>query len=326
MAGLADAPLRQLWRDFGASHTVGEMTTADPSLRHSNKTRKRFYVDPDDPLPVIQLAGTDPQTLADAARHAQDLGARIIDINMGCPAKKVCQVAAGSALLRNETLVARILDAVVRAVSVPVTLKFRTGWSPESRNALTIGQLAEGLGIQMLTLHGRTRACGFRGQAEYDTVARLKSAVRIPVVVNGDITTPEQARSVLAGTGADAVMIGRAALREPWIFARMAAAIDDQSSAPSPSIASLHDRLLTYLTAHHQHHGDDEGTRMARKRIHFMLSNVYGGKEFCQDFMQIQTPQGQLDALEKFLKQSAARHPFFEYSPAANHPSGVHCG
>lgn len=313
MAGIADPPLRGLWRDLGASYTVGEMTTAEPSLRHSSKTQKRFYVDPSDPLPVIQLAGTDPQKLADAARHAVDLGARVIDINMGCPAKKVCQVAAGSALLRDEALVARILSAVVHAVDVPVTLKFRTGWSPEQRNALAIGRLAQELGVQMLTLHGRTRACGFKGEAEYDTVAELKSLVSIPVVVNGDIDSADKAKRILAHTQADAVMIGRAALRQPWIFAQIQASLSGGRNLPAPTIAQMHDRLLRYLEAHYAHHGADTGLRTARKRIHFMLSDVVGGETFCRHFMALETPDEQRASLELFLHQSAARHPFFEY-------------
>ncbi|HEX6265871.1 MAG TPA: tRNA dihydrouridine synthase DusB, partial [Burkholderiales bacterium] len=222
MAGITDRPFRRLARHFGAALAVSEMVSSRPELRESRKTRLR-QDHAGEPGPIsVQIAGSDPVMLADAARHNVALGAQIIDINMGCPAKKVCNVLAGSALLEDEALVARILHAVVAAVDVPVTLKIRTGPDPARRNALRIARLAEAAGVQMLAIHGRTRACAFGGRAEHDTIAQVKARVRIPVVVNGDIETPEEAKRVLEATGADGIMVGRAAQGRPWLFRRIA--------------------------------------------------------------------------------------------------------
>jgi tRNA-dihydrouridine synthase B len=218
MAGVTDRPFRRLCRRFGAGYAVAEMAASNPRLWASEKTMRRLNPDGERAPVAVQLAGADPPMLAEAARYNVDRGAQIIDINMGCPAKKVCAVASGSALLRDEALVGRILEAVVAAVDVPVTLKFRTGWSPENRNAVRIARMAQDAGVRMLTLHGRTRECGFAGDAEYETIAAVKRAVSIPVVANGDIGSPAKARDVLAATGADAVMIGRAAQGRPWLF------------------------------------------------------------------------------------------------------------
>jgi tRNA-dihydrouridine synthase B len=218
MAGVTDRPFRQLCRELGAGLATSEMVTSDPGLRHSRKTRLRLdHRDESAPISV-QIAGTEPRQMADAARFNVDNGAQIIDINMGCPAKKVCNVMAGSALLKDETKVADILAAVVNAVDIPVTLKIRTGWDRDHRNALQVARIAEDAGIQALAVHGRTRDCGYKGVAEYDTIAAVKARVSIPVIANGDIDSPQKARQVLAATGADAVMLGRAAQGRPWIF------------------------------------------------------------------------------------------------------------
>ncbi len=322
MAGIADRPLRRLWRSLGAGYAVGEMTTADPRLRASAKTTRRLRIDDDGDLagtgPVaVQLAGADPVMLADAARHCVDLGAQVIDINMGCPAKKVCNAACGSALLRDEDLVARILAAVVGAVPVPVTLKLRTGWSPDRRNALRIGRLAEATGIQMLTLHGRTRACGFGGSAEYDTIAEVKAGVRIPVVANGDIDSPEKALDVLARTGADAVMIGRAAQRRPWIFREIDHFLRHGTKMAPQPIVELRPLLLRHLDEHYLHYGEPLGARTARKRIHFLARGLRGGDALCERVNATEDSAQQRRALDEFLLEAAARGPFFEYIDAA---------
>ncbi len=365
MAGIADRPLRRLWRAMGAGYAVGEMTTADPRLRNSAKTSRRLRIDADTDVPLeavfarrgiasqmeslasagagrgpagpagpsaptparfgtapdgpvaVQLAGADPAMLADAARYSVDLGAQIIDINMGCPVKKVCNSACGSALLRDEALVARIIEAVVAAVDVPVTLKLRTGWSPDSRNAVRISQMAEAAGIQMLTLHGRTRACGFGGHAEYDTIAEVKTRVAVPVVANGDIDSPEKAQLVLAHTGADAVMIGRAAQERPWIFAEIDHYLRLGMRMAPPSIAEVQPLLLQHLDEHYLHYGEPMGARTARKRIHFLARKLRGGHELCDRVNQTDDYAGQRRAFEEFLQEAAARGRFFEYIEAA---------
>jgi tRNA-dihydrouridine synthase B len=325
MAGIADQPLRRLWRALGAGYAVGEMTTADPRLRGSAKTARRLRTDtgsgsatgPDAGPIAIQLAGADPALLADAARHGVDLGADVIDINMGCPAKKVCNAACGSALLRDEDLVARIIAAVVAAVPVPVTLKLRTGWAPGSRNAVRISQMAEAAGIQMLTLHGRTRACGFGGNAEYDTIAEVKSRVAIPVVANGDINSPEKAQWVLAYTGADAVMVGRAAQARPWIFADIDHYLRTGTKRAPVRIADVQPLLLRHLDEHYRHYGEPLGARTARKRIHFLARGLRDGNRLADRINLIDDCAEQRRAFEEFLREAAARSPFFEYIGAA---------
>jgi len=335
MAGIADRPLRRLWRSLGAGYAVGEMTTADPRLRNSAKTSRRLRVDADadlggadqaagtraDPAawgPVaVQLAGADPAALADAARYSVDLGAQIVDINMGCPAKKVCNAACGSALLRDELLVARIIEAVVNAVAVPVTLKLRTGWAPDSRNAVRVGRMAEAAGIRMLALHGRTRACGFGGCAEYDTIAEVKSRVGVPVIANGDIDSPEKAQLVLAYTGADAVMIGRAAQMRPWIFREIDYYLRHGTRMEPPSIAEVQPLLLRHLDEHYLHYGEPMGARTARKRIHFLARGLRGGDELSRRVNETDDCAEQRRAFEEFLQEAAARGRFFEYIEAA---------
>jgi tRNA-dihydrouridine synthase B len=267
MAGVTDKPFRQLCRRMGAGLAVSEMTIADPRLWGTPKSRWRMdHADEDAPVSV-QIAGYDPAMLAQAARHNVDLGADIIDINMGCPAKKVCNVASGSALLRDEALVGRILDAVVAAVPVPVTLKIRTGYARASRNALAIARIAEAAGVAALAVHGRSREDHFNGEAEHDTVAAVKAAVRIPVIANGDIDSAARARAVLAQTGADAVMIGRAAQGRPWIFREIAWQLRGGPPLPEPTLAEVAAILLGHLQELHAFYGEHMGVRIARKHL-----------------------------------------------------------
>src|SRR5262245_3297242 len=258
MAGITDRPFRRIARRYGAAVAVSEMVSSRPELRESRKTRLRLD-HRGEPGPIaVQIAGADPQMLADAARHNVALGAEIIDINMGCPAKKVCNVQAGSALLENEALVGRILEAVVSAVSVPVTLKIRTGPSPERRNAVRVARIAEAAGVQMLAVHGRTRACAFGGHAEYDSIAQVKSAVRIPVAANGDIQTPEDARHVLERTGADAIMVGRAAQGRPWLFREIAHYLETGERLAAPSLQEIGAVLLEHLDGLYSLYGAEQ--------------------------------------------------------------------
>lgn len=318
MAGIADRPLRRLWRSLGAGYCVGEMAAADPRLRSTAKTARRLCTDGERGLVAVQLAGADPGMLADAARYCVDHGAQVIDINMGCPVKKVCDAACGSALLRDEALVARIIEAVVAAVDAPVTLKLRTGWAPDSRNAVRISRMAEAAGIRMLTLHGRTRACGFGGQAEYDTIAEVKAQVRIPVVANGDIDTPQKARAVLDRTGADAVMIGRAAQERPWIFREISHFLTHGRTAPAPTIEQLRPHLLQHLDEHYAHYGEFIGARTARKRIQFLVRRLRGGAQLRERINGTEDCAQQRRAFDEFLLEAAAHCPIFEYIGAAD--------
>jgi tRNA-dihydrouridine synthase B len=308
MAGVTDRPFRRLCRRLGAGYAVAEMAASNPRLWASEKTMRRLNHDGERAPVAVQLAGADPSMLAEAARYNADRGAQIIDINMGCPAKKVCAAACGSALLRDEALVARILEAVVAAVDVPVTLKFRTGWSPQQRNAVRIARLAENAGIAMLTLHGRTRACGFSGAAEYETIAAVKRAVSIPVVANGDIDTPLKARDVLAATGADAVMIGRAALGRPWIFREVEHFLASGQALPPPSVDEIRPLLQQHLHEHYAFYGELQGVRIARKHIGWYTRRLAGGAEFCERMNRIDTPRGQAAAVDAFLRAHGERH------------------
>jgi tRNA-dihydrouridine synthase B len=267
MAGVTDKPFRLLCKRLGAGLAVSEMTTADPRLWHTRKSLHRLD-HAGEPEPVsVQIAGADPQVLAEAARGNAANGAQIIDINMGCPAKKVCNVWAGSALLQDEALVARICRAVVAAVEVPVTLKIRTGWNRENRNALAIARIAEDAGIAALAVHGRTRADKYEGEAEYATIAAVKASVRIPVFANGDITTPQQARHVLDATGADALMIGRGAQGRPWIFREIAHYLATGETLPEPTPAEVAAILLGHLEHLYAFYGELAGVRIARKHL-----------------------------------------------------------
>jgi tRNA-dihydrouridine synthase B len=307
MAGVTDRPFRRLCRRLGAGYAVAEMAASNPRLWASEKTARRLNHDGERAPVAVQLAGADPRMLAEAARYNVDRGAQIVDINMGCPAKKVCAVAAGSALLRDEALVARILEAVVAAVDVPVTLKFRTGWSPENRNAIRIARLAEQAGVRMLTLHGRTRACGFAGAAEYETIAAVKRAVSIPVVANGDIDSPQKAREVLAATGADAVMIGRAAQGRPWIFREVEHFLAFGAVPAPPSVDELRPLLQEHLQEHYGFYGAAVGVRTARKHIIWYTRRLAGGEEFCERMNRIEEPAAQAAAVDEFLQQHGER-------------------
>jgi len=267
MAGVTDKPFRQLCKQLGAGLAVSEMTISNPKLWHTQKSLHRMdHVG--EPAPIsVQIAGTEPMQLAEAARYNVDHGAQIIDINMGCPAKKVCNAWAGSALMRDEALVARILQAVVAAVDVPVTLKIRTGWDADHRNGLQIARIAEDAGIAALAVHGRTRDQQYSGAAEYDTIAAIKSALRIPVMANGDIDSPQKALAVLRATGADALLIGRAAQGRPWIFREMAHYLATGELLPPPALTEVRDILLGHLQALHEFYGEHQGVRIARKHL-----------------------------------------------------------
>lgn len=267
MAGITDQPFRRLCKRFGAGLTVSEMVTSNPALRDHRRTVLKSATNGEEGLCSVQILGTEPKQMADAARLNAHRGADIIDINMGCPAKKVCSAAAGSALLKDEDLVKRILDAVVKAVTIPVTLKIRTGWDKQHRNAITIAQIAEQAGVTAVTVHGRTRACKFNGQAEYDTIRQIKESVSLPVIANGDIDTPEKARSVLAYTGADAVMIGRATQGNPWLFRQTNEFLSSGRMLDKPDNNAIHEVLSGHLEDLYRFYGDRLGVRIARKHI-----------------------------------------------------------
>jgi tRNA-dihydrouridine synthase B len=280
MAGVTDRPFRQLCRKLGAGMAVSEMVSSNSLLWGSEKTLRRADHAGEPEPRSVQIVGADPQMMAEAARVNVDRGAQIIDINMGCPAKKICKVAAGSALLQDEALVARILEAVVAAVDVPVTLKIRTGWDRENRNGPSIASIAEDSGIQALAVHGRTRACAYQGEAEYDTIAAIKSAVSIPVVANGDITTPEKAGFVLDHTGADGLMIGRAAQGHPWIFREISHYLATGTRLPEPSLAEVRETLIAHVTNLYDFYGEHTGVRVARKHISWYSKGLRGGAVF----------------------------------------------
>lgn len=273
MAGITDRPYRELCRQYGAGLAVSEMVASNPALRTHKRTLLKANHSGESAPRAIQLLGTDPQQMADAARYNSNRGAHIIDINMGCPAKKVCSVAAGSALLKNELLVQVILETVVDAVDIPVTLKIRTGWDPEHRNALTIAKIAENSGIAALTIHGRTRRCGFSGLAEYKTIRQVKKAVKIPVIANGDIDSPEKAKSVLDFTGADAIMIGRSAQGRPWIFDEINHYLAHQEILPQRPVSDIGSILLHHLEKLYSFYGQITGVRIARKHINWYFKN-----------------------------------------------------
>ena len=292
---------------MGAGMAVSEMISSNPLLWNTTKSRRRADHEGEvDPISV-QIAGADPATMADAARYNADRGAQIIDINMGCPAKKVCNVAAGSALLQNEPLVGRILDAVVAAVDIPVTLKIRTGWNPQNRNAVRVAEIAQSAGIQALSIHGRTRACAFIGEVEYETIAEVKSRVGIPVIANGDIDSPEKAGEVLRRTGADALMIGRAAQGRPWIFREIQHYLMTGSHLPAPRIAEIRDMLVQHLHELYALYGEQGGVRVARKHIGWYVRGLTGAVEFRQTMNRLESAQQQLAAVQSFLAGLAAR-------------------
>ena len=302
MAGVTDRPFRQLCKELGAGYAVSEMAASNPRLWATEKSSRRTDHTGEMEPKAVQIAGADPQDLADCARFNVERGAQIIDINMGCPVKKVCNAWCGSALLQDEELVKRILDAVVGAVDVPVTLKFRTGWDRSHKNALNIARIAEDAGIAMLTLHGRTRADGYKGDAEYDMIKAVKRSVGIPVVANGDITSPEKARFVLDYTGADAVMVGRAAQGRPWIFREIDHYLRTGAHLPAPYVDEVRGLMDEHLRAHYAFYGDFLGVRTARKHIGWYVRDLEGGEEFRQKMNLLESTEEQLAAVDQFFE------------------------
>ena len=308
MAGVTDRPFRQLCKKLGAGYAVSEMIASNALLWNSEKTQRRANHQGEFKPIAVQIAGADPAMMAAAAKLNVDHGAQIIDINMGCPAKKVCNVAAGSALLRDEPLVQQIIEAVVQAVgvgpsAVPVTLKIRTGWDREHKNALAVAKLAEQSGISMLTVHGRTRADLYHGAAEYETIQAVKSSVKIPVVANGDITTPEKAAQVLKLTGADAIMIGRAAQGRPWIFREIAHYLATGETLATPEIAEIQNIMNEHLLDHYAFYGEYTGLRTARKHIGWYCKGLRNSHHFRQKMNTADDCKTQLQMVNDFFDE-----------------------
>ncbi|MEL7185444.1 MAG: tRNA dihydrouridine synthase DusB [Pseudomonadota bacterium] len=301
MAGVTDAPFRRICRRYGAGMTTSEMTTADTSLWATAKSRHRLDLDLDAEPVAVQIAGSEPDQLAHAARAVVERGAQIVDINMGCPAKKVCKKAAGSALLRDEQLVADILNSVVAAVDVPVTLKIRTGWDPENRNAVSIARIAEDAGIQSLAIHGRTRACRYKGDAEFDTISAVKESVQIPVIANGDITTPEKSLEVMRLTNCDGVMIGRGAQGRPWIFRELEKLLCPDAEIPRLDKNELRDIMLGHLSELHRFYGDHTGVRVARKHLTWYCRNLANAEEFRHRVVRVESASEQIRLTEIYF-------------------------
>ena len=321
MAGVTDRPFRQLCKKMGAGLAVSEMVTSNSLLYGSAKTQRRANHDGEVEPISVQIAGADPRMMADAARHNVERGAQIIDINMGCPAKKICNVMAGSALLKDEPLVGRILEAVVGAVpGTPVTLKIRTGWDKANRNALSILRIAEQSGIRALAVHGRTRACAYMGHAEYETIAAVKAAARIPVIANGDITSPEKARQVLDTTGADALMIGRAAQGRPWLFREIEHYLRTGTHLLPPRVGEIHDILRAHLEDLYAFYGVDTGVRVARKHISWYTRGLVGSAAFRHRMNQLPGVAEQRQAVDEFFFSLAEQDERlnYEYEPTNN--------
>jgi tRNA-dihydrouridine synthase B len=317
MAGVTDRPFRQLCKRLGAGLAISEMVASNPQLRDTEKSQRRTdHAGEVEPI-VVQIAGADPVQMADAARYNVERGAQIIDINMGCPAKKVCNVAAGSALLQNEPLVAAIVGAVVRAVAVPVTLKIRTGWSREHRNAVRIAHIAEAAGVAALSIHGRTRECGFVGPVEYETIRAVKESTRIPVIANGDVDSPAKARAVLSLTGADAIMIGRAAQGRPWIFREIRHFLDCGEELPPPGVEEIRQVILAHLADHYAFYGEDAGVRVARKHLGWYATSLVGGAGFRHEINRLESTAAQTAAVNRFFDRLAANADRLERTPAA---------
>ncbi len=304
MAGVTDKPFREICRQLGAAMTTCEMVSSEAGLRDSQKTRERLAFSKDENPVTVQIVGSDPAKLADAARFNVDNGAQIIDINMGCPAKKVCSVAAGSALLQDEKLVETILQRVVNAVDVPVTLKTRTGWDVNNKNGVNIAKIAEQSGIQSIAVHGRTRACMYSGEAEYETIAKIKSSVSIPVIVNGDITSAEKAKTILDYTNADAVMIGRGAQGNPWIFREINEYLQTGVPALAPTIIERREVLTDHIKKLYQFYGEYRGVRIARKHINWYCNMLEGYISFRKKMNQIDDADAQLAIVYDFFHQS----------------------
>jgi tRNA-dihydrouridine synthase B len=312
MAGVTDRPFRQLCRRLGAGHVVGEMVTSRPELRDSRKTLTRLDHRGESAPIAVQIVGTEPAEMADAARFNIDRGAQIIDINMGCPAKKVCSQWAGSALMQDEPLALSIVEAVVAACAphgVPVTLKMRTGWSASARNAVSLARGAESAGVAMVAVHGRTREQAYRGAAEHETVAAVKAALHIPVVANGDIVSPARARAVLQTSGADAVMIGRGAMGRPWLFAAIRHELLTGTPMPQPDTLQVHAWLHEQLIEHHALYGEWAGVRSARKHIGWTVADLPGGEALRQRINLLETALAQLEVLADWFQALAQQHP-----------------
>ena len=319
MAGVTDRPFRQLCKKLGAGYAVSEMVTSRRDLWDTLKTSRRANHEGEAAPIAVQIAGTDARMMAEAAAYNLDRGAQIIDINMGCPAKKVCNQWAGSALMQDETLALQIIEAVVAACQphgVPVTLKMRTGWAQTHKNALAIARAAESAGVQMVAVHGRTREQGYKGLAEYDTIAEVKAALRIPVVANGDIDSPEKARDVLAYTGADAVMVGRAAQGRPWIFRELTHFLATGRHLAPPLVADVKRLLLDHLLDHYQLYGEYSGVRTARKHIGWYVRTLPGGEAFRGRMNGLENCRAQLDAVNEFFDGLGER---MDRIPAASH-------
>ena len=322
MAGVTDRPFRQLCKRLGAGYAVSEMIASNAMLWNSEKTLRRANHDGEVEPIAVQIAGADPHMMAEAAKLNVQRGAQIIDINMGCPAKKVCNVAAGSALLQNEALVAQIVSAVVNAVgvganAVPVTLKIRTGWDREHKNAIQIAKIAEDNGISMLTIHGRTRADLYHGEAEYETIAAVKSSIRIPVVANGDINTPEKAAHVLKVTGADALMIGRAAQGRPWIFREISHYLNTGKKLETPEIDEISRIMNDHLIEHYAFYGEYVGLRTARKHIAWYCKGLRNSHAFRHHMNTLETCESQLAAVNNYFAELKTYSNRLEYLEAA---------
>ena len=306
MAGVTDKPFRMLCKRLGAGYAVSEMVTSRPDLRHSPKTTRRINHEGESGVIAVQIAGTEPDMMADAARYNIDHGAQIIDINMGCPAKKVCNKWAGSALMQDEKLALSIVEAVVAAClphNVPVTVKMRTGWSQDHKNAEVLARQFEAAGVQMLTVHGRTREQGYKGEAEYATIAAVKAAVRVPVVANGDINSPEKARAVLQATQADALMIGRAAQGKPWIFQEILHFLETGEHLAAPSRSQMREWLIDHLHDHYRLYGEVVGVLSARKHIGWYVRPLEGGETFRTHMNTLDSSAAQIAAVEQFLTE-----------------------
>lgn len=314
MAGVTDRPFRMLCKKMGAGLAVSEMVTSNSLLYGSEKTKRRANHEGEVSPISVQIAGAEPAMMAEAAKHNVDNGAQIIDINMGCPAKKICNVMAGSALLRDEPLVAQILKAVVNAVDVPVTLKIRTGWDRQNKNAIMIAKMAEDIGVQALTIHGRTRNDLYHGDAEYDTIAAVKQAINIPLIANGDITTPEKAKFVLDYTKADAAMIGRAAQGRPWIFRETEHFLKTGEHMLPPTVDEIHQVMLEHLNDLYAFYGELTGMRVARKHISWYTKGLAGSAAFRHNMNTLQTIDLQLNAINDFFAELRAKNDRLVYA------------
>ncbi|MCK5668671.1 MAG: tRNA dihydrouridine synthase DusB [Gammaproteobacteria bacterium] len=301
MAGVTDKPFRQLCKMYGAGLAVSEMVASDPTLWNSKKSLLRLNHYEEESPRTVQIVGADPQAMANAAQYNVDLGAQIIDINMGCPARKVCNVFSGSALMQDETLVASILESVVDAVDVPVTLKIRTGWNKQNKNAVKIAQIAENSGIQMLTVHGRTRACGFSGDAEYRTIREVKAHVSIPVIANGDINTPEKAVEILNVSGTDGIMLGRAALGNPWIFNEINHFLKTGTHLSRPRVKEIQQVMLQHLNGLYELYGEYTGVRVARKHVGWYSKHLQSGEVLRSSLNKTETVESQLLVIENYF-------------------------